>query len=227
MAAAAARSDTPTGCADRSRLRILGGYAAERETTLLPALGAFGAGPLGRGCAYRRSLFRCPAMTPEEALARIEHAAGASGLQPVRVTLGSGRPALAGRTSEFRWRWIATRLHTFLVAAPFPPETGPAELDGFIAEATRYAKDSKGGLPRGLQTGVAALVVAVTSGPSPGAVEWASAVHGRHFAAVPWPILVDTASETVTQPQKMKLGGIYKAYLQEMARKVVVAPVTG
>ncbi len=142
-------------------------------------------------------------MTAEEALARIEHAAGAAGLQPVRVMLGSGRPALAGRTSEFRWRWIATRLHTFLVAAPFPPETGPAELDGFIAEATRYAKDSKGGLPRGLQTGVAALVVAVTSGASPGAVECASEVHGRQFAANPWPVLVDTASGTVTQPQKM------------------------
>lgn len=161
-------------------------------------------------------------MTPDDALARIEQAAGAAGMQPVRVTLGSGRPALAGRTSEFRWRWMATRLHTFLVAAPFPPGTGPAELDAFIGEATRYAKDNKGGLPRGLQTGVAALVVAVTSGASPAAVEWASEVHGRQFATIPWPVLVDTASGTVTQPQKMKLGGVYKAYLQEMVRNVVV-----
>ena len=90
-------------------------------------------------------------MTPEEALATIEHAAGAAGLSPGRVTLDSGRLALAARTSAFRWRWIATRLHTFLVAAPFPSETGSAELNGFTAEANRYAKDSKGGLPRGLQ----------------------------------------------------------------------------
>ena len=106
-------------------------------------------------------------MTPEEALARIEHAAGRPGCSR-SGSRWSGRPAFAGRTSELRWRWIATRLHTFPVAAPFPPETGPAELDGFIAEATRYAKDSKGGLPRWLQTGVAALAVAVTSRASPG-----------------------------------------------------------
>jgi hypothetical protein len=35
------------GSADRSRLLVLGGFAAESATRLSPALGAFGAGPLG------------------------------------------------------------------------------------------------------------------------------------------------------------------------------------
>jgi hypothetical protein len=165
-------------------------------------------------------------MTPDEAMGRIEQAAGAAGMQPGRVTLGSGRAALVGRTSEFRWRWMATRLHTFLVAAPVPPEADGAQLDGFIADATRYAKDNKGGMPRGLQTGVAVLVVAVTAGASPAAGQWAANVHGRQFAAIPWPVLADTESGTIVQPQKMKLGGIYKAYLQDMTNRLVVGPVT-
>ena len=166
-------------------------------------------------------------MTPEEVMGRIEQSTGVAGMQPQRVELIPGHTSLVARTSQFRFRWMATQLHTFLVAAPFPGALSRVELDGYMAAATRYAKSNKGGLPLGLQTGVAAIVVAVTAGASPEAVEWASNVHGRQFSTIPWPALVDTAVPTVVQPQRMVIGGIYKAYLQEMVQRHVVAAVTG
>jgi len=166
-------------------------------------------------------------MTPDEVMGRIEQSTAAAGMQPQRVELIAGHTSLVARTSQFRWRWMATQLHTFLVAAPFPEALSREQLDGFLSAATRYAKANKGGLPLGLQTGVAAIVVAVMEGASPEAVQWASNVHGRQFSTIPWPSLVDTRVPTVVQPQRMVIGGIYKSYLQQMVQQHVMGAVTG
>lgn len=165
-------------------------------------------------------------MTPEDVMGRIEQSTAAAGMQPTRVQLFDGWTALVARTKQFRLRWMATQLHTFLVAAPFPQAPTRADLDRFMGAATQYAKTNKGGLPLGLQTGVAAIVVAVTSGATPEAVDWASSVHGRQFSTIPWPALVDTAVPTLVQPQRMMIGGIYKAYLQNLVQQHVAGALT-
>jgi hypothetical protein len=166
-------------------------------------------------------------MTPDEVLGRIEQSTGAAGMQPVRAQLEDGRGALVARTKQFRLRWMATQLHTFIVAAPFPASPSRGDLDFFIRSATQYAKANKGGLPLGFQTGLATIVVAVTHGASPEAVDWASSVHGRQFSAIPWPVLIDTAVPTLVQPQRMVIGGIYKAHLQQMVNAHVGRAISG
>lgn len=153
-------------------------------------------------------------MTPQEVIDRIGQSTAAAGFQTSREIL-LGNDVLVARTSQFRWRWFATKLHTFLVAMTFPPGTAsPDQLDGFLQAAAEYAKANKGGLPGGLQTGTAVLVTAVTEGADATAREWANAPHGRKFAVLPFPVLVDAAADQLVRPQRMILGGVYSGYLK-------------
>ena len=111
-----------------------------------------------------------------------------------QATLPRGQ-ALVGRRSQFRWAWMATRLHTFIVATPFPAGTATrATLDSFLNDATEFSIANKTGLPRGLQTGTAVLVVAVTEHAIPEAVEWAAKPHGRRFAMCGRPMAHEISS---------------------------------
>jgi hypothetical protein len=147
-------------------------------------------------------------------LERIAHSTAVAGMQPAYQQLGTGT-ALVARASEFRWRWMATRLHTFLVVAPFPPGTASRPiLDSYLRAASDYAIAHKGGLPRGVQSGTAIIPVAVTSRARPEAIEWASKVHGRRFAVIPYPALLDASSGQTFRPERMVVGGIYGTYLR-------------
>lgn len=68
--------------------------------------------------------------------------------------------ALVGRRSDFRVSWFLTKLHLFTVAVPLPHVT-LAAIQDFTQVAVQHAKDEKGGLPRGFQTGVAVFPVMV------------------------------------------------------------------
>jgi hypothetical protein len=129
----------------------------------------------------------------------------------------AGAPVLVARTAKFRWAWMATKLHTFVVAAAFPPGTAtPDRLDAFMQEAMRFAKANKGGLPVGFQTGVAAVTVAVTEQADDAAHGWAASPHGRKFGVMSFPCLVDATSGRVTRPDRMVIGGIYSKHLKSV-----------
>jgi hypothetical protein len=158
-------------------------------------------------------------MTPQEAIEQIGRSTHGAGMNPSWQTL-DGSQVLVARTSEFRWRWFATRLHTFIVAAAFPAGSATSDrLDAFLRASTDYAKVNKGGLPRGLQTGVGVIVVALAESADQAAYGWASAPHGRRFAALPFPVLADASTGQVAMPRRMILGGIYKAYFQSLVHQ--------
>jgi hypothetical protein len=164
-------------------------------------------------------------VSPQEALERIAQSTAQAGMNPTKTML-RGNEVLAARTAQFRLRWMATKLHTFLIASMFPPGTAtPDRLDSFLTTAAEYAKANKGGLPVGLQTGVAVLVVALTEQADPAAREWANASHGRKFAVLPFPVLAETATGQVTRPQRMVLGGIYSKYLKSLVDHHITAPL--
>jgi hypothetical protein len=160
-------------------------------------------------------------MTPEDLLNGIQASTAAAGMEP-RYELLRGGSALVARTTEFRWRWMATRMHAFVVAAPFAPGFAvPPALDQFLNDALDHAMAHKAGLPRGLQTGVAAIVVAVTAGADEAARQWAASPHGRRFAAMPFPVLADVATGRIDFPRRMVIGGIYRSYFQQLVERHV------
>ncbi|HEY8524424.1 MAG TPA: hypothetical protein VIL48_05655 [Acidimicrobiales bacterium] len=162
-----------------------------------------------------------------DAIDRMEKASAYAGFQTSRVEI-DGAQTLVARTSEFRWSWFATKLHTFLVARAFPAEIAlPGHLDAFMQGALRYAKANKPGLPVGLQTGIATIVTAVVEGASPSARRWAATPHGRQFGVISLPVLVDTATGDVVRPARMLIGGVYFGYLKEIVDRQILAAVGG
>lgn len=139
-----------------------------------------------------------------------------------------GRSVLVGSTSQFRWTWVATRLHTFVFVVDFANETvDETLLDRYLNVACGYALSHKGGLPRGLQTGVAAVTVALAASESESLSHWSSRVHGRRFAAITFPASVVTSTGRVTRPVRLLGGAVYARHLTGVVDNVVAPALTG
>ncbi|HEY8634009.1 MAG TPA: hypothetical protein VIO34_03530 [Candidatus Dormibacteraeota bacterium] len=157
-------------------------------------------------------------------VARVEAALAAGGLQPIRTTV-AGHMGVVGSTSAFKWRWMATKLNSFVYIAAFNPGSAASgALDQYLAAACQDAIDKKG-LMRGAQSGVAAVTVAAIDHATPEDEAWAAKPHGRRFAAITFPTLADPATGKVIRPQRMILGGIYKSYLQDLVKQYVEGPL--
>src|SRR5665648_441146 len=141
-----------------------------------------------------------------------------AGTAMIAVSLVCG---LVARTSAFRWRWMATRLHTFVFVIPLSGQEDVAWLDSWLRAAVDFARANKGGLPEGFQTGSVAMVVAVGSGLSPEVRAWAERVHGRKFGAITHPVIADVGVGDVVEPARTALGGIYYSYLRGIVTSIV------
>lgn len=148
----------------------------------------------------------------------------AAGWQP-----RAGQPGapwrFVARTSQFRWSWMATRLHAFAFAMPLRGDEDVAWLDAQLATAVQYARDHKGGLPEGFQSGSGSILIGVGSGLSPAVRAWTERVHGRAFAAVTHPVLVDVSTGEVLDPGRPVLGVVYHSYLHGVVTDVVTPAV--
>lgn len=124
----------------------------------------------------------------------------------------AGTAVLVGRRSDFRMRWMATNLHLFTVAAAVPEITVQA-IEQFTDRVLKYAKDTKGGLPVGLQTGVGAFPVLVSGSVEPAAVQWAQAQQRNKFACMARPVVVDSSQQYVGMYLgRPTLGRIYASH---------------
>lgn len=126
-----------------------------------------------------------------------------------------GTAVLVGRRADFRMKWMATRLHLFTVAAAVPEVTVRTIVE-FTDSVLTYARDTKDGLPVGLQTGVAAFPVLVSGNVEPGAVQWAEARQRNKFACMARPVVVDTTHQYVGMYRgKPVIGRGYASHLIE------------
>ncbi|GGX76486.1 levansucrase [Streptomyces fructofermentans] len=130
-----------------------------------------------------------------------------------------GAPVLVGRRAEFRLRWMATKLHLFTVAAAVPEITVPV-ISAFTDQVVQYAKNTKGGLPVGLQNGVGAFPLLVSDRVDPAAVHWAESQQRVKFACMTRPVVVDSSRQYVGMFRgKPLLGRVYASYFNEKAAR--------
>jgi hypothetical protein len=81
-----------------------------------------------------------------------------------------------------------------------------------------YAKKTKGGLPAGLQNGVAAFPVLVSDRVDPAAVRWAEAEQRNKWACMARPVVVDSAQQYVgTYRGTPAIGLVYSSYFERKA----------
>lgn len=151
----------------------------------------------------------------------------AARLQADGATVGTGQlahgPALVGLKSQFKWRWMATKLHLFTVAVAVPLATRPL-LEQFSHDALTFGNEQKGSL-RGLQVGVAAIPILVAQAVDPSGAEYARTQLIRKFGALAWPAIFDLSTGTVHSHQgAVMIGGIYAGYLRQQTALAMGVP---
>jgi hypothetical protein len=157
-------------------------------------------------------------MSPEEYQVLVARRLQADGAE-VTTEHFRGVPAVVGYRSEFRLRWLATRLNLFTVVRPVPVVT-PEGLKQYAQEVLDYATSQKGRF-RGLQNGVAAIPVQISEKVHPEAITVAQTKLIRRFSAFAWPTVVDLSTGQVYGHQgRVALGGIYAPW---MRRRLAVA----
>lgn len=143
----------------------------------------------------------------------------ANGYREVPISLPT-RGARAFRRRDFRVRWFATSLHTFVVLAQAPTAEA-TDVRLYAEEAVHWAKKSKGGVPRGLQTGVAVLSVLTVDVARDAARREASRRPDKDFAALRLPVLVEIEpSRITTYSGAMVWGMVYTDFLGHQQRLV-------
>jgi hypothetical protein len=161
-------------------------------------------------------------LTPEEYVDVVNARLVADGCDP-RWESWEG-PVLVGRRSDFKLQWAATNLHLFTVVAAVPQVT-LLTAQRFTERAQQYAKDRKGGLPRGFQTGVAVFPALVSDRVDPAALEYAAHSQRVQFACLARPTVVDTATGTVAAYRgNPVLGLLYAGHLRRKSEMYFPAP---
>ncbi len=164
------------------------------------------------------------AMLPDEYTAEAARRMTTDGSVVSQVQLATG-PAVVGYQSKFRLRWFATKLHVFTVVVAVPTVTAET-LAQVSQQAVDYAKQTKGKL-RGLQTGVAALPVLVTTEVAPDGRDAAETRPPKAWAAFVLPEIVDLSSGQVHRYHgRLVWGGLYAAWLRERLDALPTPPTT-
>ncbi len=132
-----------------------------------------------------------------------------------------GKEVLVGRRSDFKWSWLASRLHTFVVAFE-ENELTTQRAEELTAAAQQFAIDHKGGLPRGLQTGTATLATFLSPSPAPEAIDWFKHQPHHRYAALRLPILADLNTRKLAWfSDPMTRGYIYQQHLHQVVREII------
>lgn len=130
--------------------------------------------------------------------------------------------ALVAQTSQFRWRWMATRLYLlFYVQAV---ETVSVDgLERFASAALADAVAAKGRLP-GLQVGVAVVPVQIGATVANGARRYAQHQILRGYAAFAWPVTIAAADGAVSRHLgRPAVGAVYTSWLRRRIDEITAA----
>ena len=136
----------------------------------------------------------------------------------------NGRPVVVGSRRDFRLRWLATQLDTVVTAAAFDDGADAALLDDYLASARREAQFATGA-KAGLQSGSAAVAIAVLPELTPSARQWAERPHGHAFAAVAYPVAVGVRDRQIAEPVRMKVGRLFQGFLHDLVQEVAAVPL--
>ncbi|MGA2471845.1 MAG: hypothetical protein ABSG64_14285 [Solirubrobacteraceae bacterium] len=150
-----------------------------------------------------------PSRDAQEALA---NAFTDAGFTTGRATIAE-HDVMVARRSDFRLRWLATRIHTFIIVFSVD-ELNPDGAAKLTRAAQDYAIEHKGGVPHGLQTGTATIPVFLSPHANDATESWFAQAPKLRFAALGFPVLANLEAETVTYfTGRWKVGGIYKAFI--------------
>ncbi len=129
-----------------------------------------------------------------------------------------GKPTVIGYDKQFRWSWFATQLNTFVVAVDFGDETVTVDsIENVLTESFAYAKQNYRGWPRGFQSALGSIVIAISSSIDDEAAAYCRELKsGKKWAGFSVPVAVDAGSGQVHVFEKRPMwGSIYYPYFKQ------------
>jgi hypothetical protein len=131
----------------------------------------------------------------------------------------NGRPTVIGYDKQFRWRWMATQLNTFIMASDFGDEIiSKQEIENFFTESFKYAKIHYSGWPRGLQSGLGVIAILVSENIDEEAKRYCKELKsGKKWAGFSIPVTINSSTNEVYFFDKNPVWGrIYYPYFRKM-----------
>jgi hypothetical protein len=124
-------------------------------------------------------------------------------------------PVVVGYRGTFRFRWLATKLHLFVVVLTVPT-IDASTLEQFLAESTAYAREHTRWWNRAVQQAVAAVPVVVCDVATGPAVTVVEQLPRRDSGLMTIPWLVDAATgRTHSSLGKVVFGAVYRPWIDE------------
>ncbi len=135
-----------------------------------------------------------------------------------------GRPAVIGYDKVFKWRWFATQLNTFIIAADLGKERITEQtIETFLNGAFEYAKKNYRGWPRGLQSGFGVIAILISENVVDGAAAYCRQLKsGKKWAGFSIPVVINSRTQEVFRFEKDPFWGrIYYPYFRELIDELI------
>ena len=133
----------------------------------------------------------------------------------------AGERALVAHRSDFRLRWFATRLHSFVITCSVSSLT-TERAEELTAAAQQFSVSHKPGLPRGLQTGTMTFATFICDSSDEELQRWFAAKPPVGFAAMQFPVLADISTDQVTWFGGQRvLGSIYRQHAHRIVKDLI------
>ncbi len=138
----------------------------------------------------------------------------------------AGTDQVVAYRSDFRWRWMGSKLHTLVVVSAAPVATDDG-LARFAKSSLEWGKVTKGQM-RGMQSGVAVITAVVADHADDSAVEFARTKLVRAYAAFAWPVLVDLGrGQRVSHVGHPMVGALFTGWMRQQIAAVLPEPARG
>jgi hypothetical protein len=124
-------------------------------------------------------------------------------------------PVSVGYRRRFRFRWLATKLHLFVLVLEVPT-IDASTLEQFLVESNAYAREHTRWWARGVQQAVAVVPVVVSGVATGPAVTVVEQLPRRDAGLMTLPRLVDTTTgRTHAFDGKVVFGAVYRPWIDE------------
>lgn len=131
--------------------------------------------------------------------------------------------AVIGYEKKFKWRWMATQMNTFVMAADLGQRTVTVEaLESFLEASFAFAGENYKGWPRGLQSGMAVIAILISENVDQEAADYCTALKvGKKWAGFSVPVAIDSSSKELYKFKKNPAwGGIYYPHFKKLIEEL-------
>jgi hypothetical protein len=131
------------------------------------------------------------------------------------------RGAVIGTKGVFRLRWLATKLHIYIVLIE-QDTLDVATFDGLISAANAYAQSKVRWWYRGLQQGVAVVPICICRRATEASIIQASGVPTRKFAFLSYPCIFQAdLGKLYMSDEKIVVGVLYDKWIKSMINGIL------